>query len=440
VIWFVDLPLVVRILLLLPIGVAAGSVINWAIYRLAYDQRSISPWSSPPNDAPPRKWTDRIPIVGWLGLRREAKLHGNGFWIRPLLIEIGSGLSLAALYWWDISSGAYLGYAIRVPGLVAGMPVIPSVATAAHLRFLAQAVLLFFMAVATFIDIDEKTIPDAVSVTGTWIGLLLAAIFPWSQLTHVIRPQNVAGLPQFGVVIDGVFSKVVTLLTFASPNAPPAGLASLAFLLIGIACLVAWRFSLLDRRWNPRLPLRRAAWLFFARAMHGGLFWRSVLMAIVGTIGIVIVWQRAGIQWLGLFNALLGMAVGGGIVWAVRIIGRVALKKEAMGFGDVTLMAMIGTFVGWQACLFIFFIAPFAGLVVGVAQFIFNRDDEIPYGPFLCMATVVVVLEWARIWKAMYIYFQLPLLIPAAMAVCLVLMLGLLGLFYLIKKRMGWIE
>ena len=82
------------------------------------------------------------------------------------------------------------------------------------------------------------------------------------------------------------------------------------------------------------------------------------------------------------------MAGAGGLVWAVRIIGAIVLRREAMGFGDVTLMAMIGAFLGWQPCLVIFFLAPFAGLVVGVLRLILFRDREIPYGPFLCLAAL----------------------------------------------------
>jgi len=54
------------------------------------------------------------------------------------------------------------------------------------------------------------------------------------------------------------------------------------------------------------------------------------------------------------------------MIWSVRIIGGWSLGREAMGFGDVTLLAMIGTFLGWQACLLVFFLAPFAGIVIGV--------------------------------------------------------------------------
>ncbi len=87
------------------------------------------------------------------------------------------------------------------------------------------------------------------------------------------------------------------------------------------------------------------------------------LIGLVGFAAIAGVWYRGGESWLGLLTALVGMVGGGAMVWAVRIVGSAALRKEAMGFGDVTLMMMIGAFLGWQPTIFIFFIAPFAGLV-----------------------------------------------------------------------------
>ena len=65
--------------------------------------------------------------------------------------------------------------------------------------------------------------------------------------------------------------------------------------------------------------------------------------------------NRLLMSWAALLTALVGLVAGGGIVWVVRLIGAVALRREAMGFGDVTLMAMVGAFVGWQASLIVFF-------------------------------------------------------------------------------------
>ena len=106
------------------------------------------------------------------------------------------------------------------------------------------------------------------------------------------------------------------------------------------------------------------------------------------------VWFRGWLGWQGLLTALVGMAASGGLVWLVRIIGTVVLRREAMGFGDVTLMAMIGAYLGWQPCLVVFFLAPLAGLMVGVLRLILSRDREIPYGPFLCLATLFLIVRW----------------------------------------------
>ena len=76
------------------LGLVLGGVVNWAIYRLAWNQRPISPWGPAPPEAPPRRWSDRLPVLGWLGLRREAALHGSGFWVRPCAIELAMGIGI----------------------------------------------------------------------------------------------------------------------------------------------------------------------------------------------------------------------------------------------------------------------------------------------------------------------------------------------------------
>ena len=130
------------------------------------------------------------------------------------------------------------------------------------------------------------------------------------------------------------------------------------------------------------------------------------------------------------------MAVSGGLVWAIRKAGTFALNREAMGFGDVTLMMMVGTFVGWQAGIIIFFVAPFAALIVGVTQLLLRRDDEIPYGPFLCLGTLFVMLRWAEVWNYTQFYFQLPWLVPAVLVICVVLLGLMLLVWQQIKCRL----
>src|SRR5262245_44397224 len=77
-------------------------MVNLAVYRLAWHPRSISPWSSPLPKAPPRQWSDRIPIVGWLGLRRESRVHGGPVWRRPMIVEICGAILFPWLYRWEV--------------------------------------------------------------------------------------------------------------------------------------------------------------------------------------------------------------------------------------------------------------------------------------------------------------------------------------------------
>ncbi len=66
------------------------------------------------------------------------------------------------------------------------------------------------------------------------------------------------------------------------------------------------------------------------------------------------------------FNSLIGACAGAGAIAIAGWLGEVALKKEAMGFGDVTLMAVIGAAVGPGRALLVVFV----GALIGVVGFV----------------------------------------------------------------------
>jgi prepilin signal peptidase PulO-like enzyme (type II secretory pathway) len=74
------------------------------------------------------------------------------------------------------------------------------------------------------------------------------------------------------------------------------------------------------------------------------------------------------------------------------------IAKEGMGFGDVTLLAAIGSFLGWQASVLVFFLAPFMGLAVNIFHWLFRGTRQIPYGPYLSAAALLVVASWKWLW------------------------------------------
>jgi leader peptidase (prepilin peptidase) / N-methyltransferase len=165
--------------------------------------------------------------------------------------------------------------------------------------------------------------------------------------------------------------------------------------------------------------------------------WLQILPLLgIGLPYITLLWWFGGPHWEGLLNALIGMAFGGLMIWGVRLAGRLGLGIEAMGFGDVTLMAMIGTYVGWQASVLVFFLSPMMALIVAVLQWALTGSHYIAFGPYLCLATVVLVVAWDRLWTQWaQPIFSLGPVIPGVIAICLVLMAVMLRVWRLFRER-----
>jgi leader peptidase (prepilin peptidase) / N-methyltransferase len=427
-------------------GLVAGAYVNWAAYWLAWNRRHISPWSPALDAAPPRRLADRVPILGWFGLRREAQLHGRVFWLRPIALELTMAAAWATLYWWEVGGqGLIAGQfdAIARQPLPPGVLAAPSWITLA--TFTSHALLLTFMAAATAIDIDEKTIPDEVTRPGTLLALILAAAAPMSLLPHVaLQAATVAGvvvpLPP-GANADNQ-QLVVEPVTISAPNDWPvvlSGAPQWLGLAVGLACFAMWLIALAPRFWRGRRGPVYAMRILSERVARDLGRPLNVWTAILGSLVIIGVWYRGGDSWMGLLTALVGVVGGSAMVWAVRVAGKKALRKEAMGFGDVTLMMMIGAFLGWQACVIIFFIAPFAALIVGILQMILRRDNVIPYGPFLCLGACIVVVRWADFWNdapgSVQGLFYFPWLVPAILAVGVFVLFAMLWVWRIVKER-----
>jgi leader peptidase (prepilin peptidase)/N-methyltransferase len=100
----------------------------------------------------------------------------------------------------------------------------------------------------------------------------------------------------------------------------------------------------------------------------------------------------------GLAWSVAGLLVGGGVTWLARGASALVLGKQALGFGDVTLMAMIGAYLGWQPVLIVFLLAPLCAIVVGLPARLAAGRPYLPYGPFLALAAVLVLFTWRWIW------------------------------------------
>ena len=94
------------------------------------------------------------------------------------------------------------------------------------------------------------------------------------------------------------------------------------------------------------------------------------------------------IPWM---EALIGLLIGGGILFTIAFVYELISKREGMGGGDIKLLAMIGAFLGWKSLIFILLFSSFSGAIIGITAMIIKKQDmkyAIPFGPFLSAAAV----------------------------------------------------
>ncbi len=103
-----------------------------------------------------------------------------------------------------------------------------------------------------------------------------------------------------------------------------------------------------------------------------------------------------------LLDSMFGAAVGWGAIWGVGVLGKWLFRKkierlgetEAMGFGDVKYMAMLGAVLGWKGVLLTLMVACLFGTVFGIGKLIvLRRMGYVAFGPFLS-GGALVLLFW----------------------------------------------
>lgn len=157
--------------------------------------------------------------------------------------------------------------------------------------------------------------------------------------------------------------------------------------------------------------------------------WYSEANHIVGGIypwpfwGPLPSWFAPGFNWqTGLVTGLLGILVGWVMVWTIRFVFTRALGVEAMGLGDADLMALAGSFLGWQGMVAGFILGVFVGLFFGIGQKVFRGDNMLPFGPSLAIGTMLSCLFWPRIAPSFQALFFHPVMLPLMVVLLLILM------------------
>jgi prepilin signal peptidase PulO-like enzyme (type II secretory pathway) len=322
--------------------------------------------------------------------------------------QVASVLGALALWWWEVVARGQL------PG--GGPPAVD--AGPLVVRYAAHLILFSLLAAASWVDLRERIIPDVITMPGVLAGLAWMTLAPGALLPIAVEVPRSFAPPLLAPDVLGLAGGLRATLP-AWLESRPAGTGLLAALVVFGGW---WQVCTAPFYEPPAEPGGLAAWLREPRNVA----------LVAGIAGIAAAWWRGGPGWHGLLTGLAGLVVAAGMIWLTRAGASRALGREAMGLGDVTLMAMVGSWLGWQACVLACFLAVFVGLLHGVLQLILHRESELPFGPSLCLGAALVVVAWRPLWARAAASFERPLEMAAVIAA----VIGLTAVSLMVWRRL----
>ena len=131
---------------------------------------------------------------------------------------------------------------------------------------------------------------------------------------------------------------------------------------------------------------------------------------------------------LGPIDAVVGAGAGFALLWVVKATGDWALARglirgeeldqvleegerpTTLGFGDLKMMAMVGSFVGWRGVLLTAFLGSLTGVAVFLPLLLFRRRAPVPFGVFLAFGAVVSLVagDWLFTWYRSFLMSRVP--------------------------------
>lgn len=364
------------------LGGIVGSFLNVVVYRLPEGMSVVNPPSRCPTCGARLKWHENLPIVGWFFVKGKCryckvKISPQYVCVEAIVALLFLGLYIAyyvtgpsSVYaWWGSVGGNWFYYS----GVYLSSP-----------YFIAHLFLVAGLLAMTLIDARTFTIPMQIPLVITIVGFAAAIIQPFMPTV----PAMGTGWP------------MVTTCTWPWFMSCACGMLGI---FIGIILLKIGkiRYSFADYEKYVKegevicdYPHARREMVFellFLLPCMIGLIAGYFLGGLLPATPPAIFFQSLG-------GALLGYLVGGGLIWSVRILGTLGFGKEAIGLGDVHLLAAVGAVLGWVDCIWVFpYIAPISGLVwvvmsIGLSAMFKRARRELPFGPHLAVATLVVIL------------------------------------------------
>ena len=397
-------------------GACVGSLINVIAYRLPLGIGIVSPPSRCPSCQTRLTWRENIPVLGWLMLKGRCR-----FCRSPISAEYPSVEAITGALFLVVYGALYL---IPTNAVVLGVPIgdvrpdwANSGASGSWPIAAVWLILTGSLVAMTITDLKTYTIPLVL----TWAPAITAGVvFPLFALAlgsgglRRVAPGAEWSIPVTGDwgALAGVLGAMLGLLI--SNLLLASGLLKRSF-----EDYDEWeREALAAHEGDPDAgeagPDAPEMWIQYPHA-------RREMVRELAFLGPVVLLGYLGLQlggrfgadavpalWLQVLGGVgLGFLVGGAVVWGVRILGSLVFGKEAMGLGDVHLLAGVGACLGWIDTILVFFTAVFVGLglIVGVfvTRLLRGEGGSAPrllaFGPWLAMGTLLVMLgkpvyEW----------------------------------------------
>lgn len=444
---------IAQIIWFFAIGASVGSLINVLVYRLPLGLSVVTPPSRCPSCETRLTWRENIPIFGWIFLGGRCRFCRSKISAEYPAVELFVAVlfSLFFVLWYHVEpNSTFLGIEIGriAPDWAGTARGITAPLAQTWPAFLVTLVLLGCLVAMTLVDAKTFTIPLVLTWTPALVALIahpLHALYVevtrgrlWRTAegwTWTIPTPGPESWYWVGFPIGGILGLGVSLLLLrfgfitrsfsdyeewekqhradgpavsaAEPTTAPTP---------ETAAASAPGSPTPEPASSPTADEQAEMWIQYPHARREMIKELAFLAAPVvfaligGWLAHEIIARTAGWQmdprlgtltttahvplWLSaLSGVLLGYLVGGAVVWFVRVFGSLAFGKEAMGLGDVHLMAAVGACLGWIDATIAFFLAAFVGLAWALIGAVFGGlRRQLPYGPHLAVASVLVLL------------------------------------------------
>lgn len=375
------------------LGTCVGSFLNVIVYRMPRGMSIVSPPSACPNCDHRLAFYDNVPVIGWLWLRGKCRYCRCPISIRYPVVELLTGsiflfhFLMLFVYGWgpyEVHRASDMMGITRIQfdtlELIRDWPVL-----VLHLWLIGA------LMGASLIDLEHYIIPLGICWWTAGIGMIFHAFFiPEGHLGNLHQTPWIDA-----ATLGGSLGLLLSLFLLKKGMIRRSFADDQPLLEKDREQLPEDQRPEVWPAWRVRREIRLEMVFLMPPCLLAGIL--VVLVLSIPELGHW--WGQLSSQTVvsGLLGSLWGALVGGMIVWFFRIAGSYGFGREAMGLGDVHLMFGIGAVIGAGATTVAFFLAPAAGLLMALVQWLSQGRREIPYGPYLSLATYIVLLFYTPI-------------------------------------------